>query len=343
MVYRNQFLAVAFLLLAFAVPVLMIVWPYLQAIFLAGALTIVVGSFCRWLAKKIKSNGWAAFLTVLGVILIILAPLFLIGLAAFGEAKQLYLAVADGRINFSSWNGWLTGWQEKLNRLAPGADFNFNPNDLLAGGLNWLVGNFSSIFSEVASVLLLFLISLFVLFYFLKDGEALKKFLIGISPLKNDYTILLLERVKNSVNAVVRGSLIIALIQGVASALGFLIFGLPNPFLFAILAAVASLIPAVGTALVFVPAIIYAFLAGQPMAALGLLIWGFLLVGSIDNLIRPFLVRHGAQLHPAVVFLSVLGGLVIFGPLGFIIGPVIFSVFFALLDLYATFGRREID
>lgn len=343
MVYRNQFLTVAFLLLLFAVPIFLIIWPYWQAIFLAGALAIVAGPFCRWLAKMIGSPGWAAFLSILAVILVVLIPFFLIGLGAFSEARQLYVSIIGGGADFSGLNDWTANWQERVNRLVPGSDFNLDFENLAAGLLSWLVNNLSGIFSSVAGVLLLFFMSLFILFYLFKDGDKLKDFLIDISPLKKDYTVSLLARIKDSVNSVIRGSLIIAILQGVASGLGFLIFGLANPFLFAALAAIGSLIPAVGTALVFVPAVVYFLLAGKLMAAIGLAVWGFLLVGSLDNLVRPFLLERGSRLHPAAVFVSVLGGLVVFGPLGFVIGPVIFSIFFALLDLYAAFVRGELS
>ncbi|MDP2705678.1 MAG: AI-2E family transporter, partial [bacterium] len=147
--------------------------------------------------------------------------------------------------------------------------------------------------------------------------------------------------IKDSVNAVVRGSILIALMQGGVSVAGFFIFGIPNPVLLGAVAALSTLIPSIGTALVFVPVVIYALLSKSLLMSLGIAFWGILVVGPIDNFVRPYLVEKGAGLHPAVVFLSVIGGILVFGPLGFIIGPVIFSVFFALLDLYATLSREE--
>lgn len=341
MIYRNQHFLVIVSILVLAVPVLLILQPYFTALILAGVLAIFFSPVFNYLKRWLKSGGWSAFLTVLIAITIVLAPFFSLGYAAFGEAKQLYIEAATDQLNLNWLNQRLSILETSLKGWLPTASLNFDANDLFAKLFDWLIVNLSVIFSGLAVGLFILLVSLFIFFYFLKDGSVLKKALIDISPLRKDYSETIFIRIKDSVNAVVRGSILIALIQGGVSIAGFFIFDIPNPVLLGAVTALSSLIPSVGVALVFVPVIIYALLSKSLLMSLGIALWGLLIVGLIDNFVRPYLVEKGSGLHPAVVFLSVLGGILVFGPLGFIIGPVIFSVFFALLDLYAALGREE--
>ena len=116
---------------------------------------------------------------------------------------------------------------------------------------------------------------------------------------------------------------------------GIWIFGIPNATLWGSIAAIAALIPSVGTSLVVLPGVLYLFLFGERFAALGLMIWGMTAVGLIDNILGPHLMKRGIAIHPFFILLSVLGGLGLFGPVGFLIGPLILALLFALLDIYA--------
>jgi len=178
----------------------------------------------------------------------------------------------------------------------------------------------------------LFIISLY---YLLKDGALLRKKIVALSPLKDADDETIIKKLELAVSSVIKGNFVIAFIQGVVTAIGFSIFGLPNAVLWGTIAAIAALIPSVGTALVFVPAIILLFISGQIFAAFGLLLWGALAVGLIDNFLGPKLIGRGMQLHPLLVLLSVLGGISLFGPIGFVLGPIVLSLLFALLDIYS--------
>jgi predicted PurR-regulated permease PerM len=133
------------------------------------------------------------------------------------------------------------------------------------------------------------------------------------------------------------GTLFIALIQGLLAGVGFWIFGLPQPALWGTLTIITALVPVVGTALIWLPASIYLFSTGVTGMALGLFLWGAILVGSIDNFLRPKLIERYMKVHPFFILISVLGGLSLFGPLGFLLGPLVLSLILALLEIYPEF------
>jgi predicted PurR-regulated permease PerM len=154
-----------------------------------------------------------------------------------------------------------------------------------------------------------------------------------LSPLANEYDERILRRLEDAISSVVKGKLLIVLIQGILASVGFWLFGIPHPVLFGALTSLAALIPFVGVAVVFVPAVLYLFFAGSVGAAAGLLVAG-IIIGSVDNVLGPILFERGLQLHPLLILLSVLGGLAFFGPIGFLAGPVALSLLVALLDIY---------
>jgi predicted PurR-regulated permease PerM len=162
-----------------------------------------------------------------------------------------------------------------------------------------------------------------------------------LSPLPDKYDSRVIQRLHDAINSVVRGALLIALIQGIVSGVGLSIFGVPNAVLWGSLAVIAALIPYVGTAAVITPAVVYLFLIDRTGAAIGLAIWGVVAVGLMDNFLGPRLVNRGIKLHPVVILLAVLGGLVFFGPLGYILGPLVVSLLFALLDIYPLLVRPK--
>ena len=180
---------------------------------------------------------------------------------------------------------------------------------------------------------------LIAFYFFLKDGSKLKDYFVELSPLDDKDDEKIISRLKQAVSATVKGSLSIGLIQGTLTGIGFAIFGVPNAVLWGTVAAVAALIPGVGTALIILPAILFLFVPENTFGAFGLLAWGLLAVGLIDNFLSPRLVGRGMKLHPLLVFISVLGGLAFFGPLGFLLGPLSVSVFLALIDIYFSIKK----
>jgi predicted PurR-regulated permease PerM len=174
------------------------------------------------------------------------------------------------------------------------------------------------------------------LYFMLKDGGRFKKRVVEISPLPDSQDEEIIGKTKAAINSVIRGAVILAIIQGVTACIGYFIFGVPNAVLWGGVTAFAAMIPGIGTALVLTPMIIYMIITGSTGSAIGLILWGFFAVGLIDNFFGPKLWGMGMRVHTFFILISVLGGIQLFGLVGFVLGPVIISFFFALLDLYST-------
>ena len=173
------------------------------------------------------------------------------------------------------------------------------------------------------------------LYYFLKEGVAIKNGLAKQSPIADKEAIAIFTQLSRTITGIVKGSLTIAAIQGILSGIGYFIFAIPNPSLWGVTTAIAALIPGLGTSLVLIPAIIYLLVIGSVGNAVGLMLWAIFMVGLIDNFLSPKLMSRGAQLHPLLILLSVLGGISFFGAVGVFMGPLTVSLLFALYTTYS--------
>src|SRR3989344_4961826 len=256
------------------------------------------------------------------------------------EARDLYLSLdkSDGQ---SSVSQLFDRADEILNNIAPGLqDASADIDASAKTALQWIVGRAGSIFGSISSFLLSLFIFFIALYYLLREGPRVRHALIEFSPLSDNEDKAIFERLERAVNSVIKGNLMIALIQGALAMLGFAIFGVPHAILWGAVTAVAALIPGIGTALVFAPVIGFLFFTGDIFSAVALVIWGALAVGLIDNLLGPRLIGRGMQLHPLLVLLSVLGGLIFFGASGIFLGPLSLSLFFSLLSIYRQSSKR---
>lgn len=309
--------------------------PFLSAFVLASVVTVIFQPLYRRILKySFNHEGLAALFTTIVIMAIIFTPLIFLGIKILEEARLLYVSLVEngGKDNFIS---ILNGALESIRHyfLLP-PEFSINLDQYLKEGLSWLLNNLGALFSNFAGILSTAFVFLVTLYYLLKDGHKLKLALINYSPLPNLDDEMILNKLELAVGSVIKGNFTIAFTQGILAFIGFTIFGVPNPVLWGAMAAFAALIPSVGTSLVLIPAIILLFLSGQTFAAAGLLLWGALAVGLVDNFLGPKLIGRGMKLHPLLILFSVFGGLVFFGPVGFLLGPIILSLLFALLHIY---------
>jgi len=307
--------------------------PYLAALFGALVLAIVSRPVFVFFYKRLGGRaGLASFITIIVVIVALLAPLFVFGFLLFEDVGNLYLAATDPSSREHFFGRLDTAFEKTIGPYLPSGKM-----DVAAAAAKFagsVFKNLDRLFSSFFKGVVNFFVLVAALFFLLRDGEKLRKELLFLSPLADSYDKSIIDRVEKAVSSVVRGSLLVALVQGMLAAVGFAIVGFPNPILFGALSAVAALIPSVGTALVIVPASVYLFFEGTLVSALGLLLWGVLVVGLIDNVLRPVLIERGLQIHPFLIFLSVIGGLSFFGPIGFVAGPVVLSLLVTLLGIY---------
>lgn len=332
---KPQFYFLLVLLIATLVLSFYVLRPFVSVFILAVVFTVIFQPLYRKILKFcFNHEGLAALLTTVIAAIIILTPLIFLGIRILQELRQLYVSLIEngGKDNFINIFNGLAESFRRYFLLPP--EFSINLQQYLKEGLNWLLQNLGALFSNFASILVTSFIFLVSLYYLLKDGQKLKQAIINYSPLANLDDEMILSKLELAIGSVVKGNFTIALIQGFLTTIGFIIFAVPNAILWGAVASITSLIPSVGTSIVFVPAIILMFIKGQLFSAVGLLLWGVLAVGLIDNFLGPKLIGRGMKLHPLLILFSVFGGLVFFGPIGFILGPIILSLLFALLHIY---------
>jgi predicted PurR-regulated permease PerM len=317
----------------------MILAPYMGALVLAGTLAFLFRPLYQRFLRVLHFESLAAFCTVLVATLIVFIPLGYFCVRIFGEATALYAALAShGGFDFGA---ALTNFLRDNSPGFPTPSVVINFNAYAQQALTWLIQNLGSFFSGVTQIFFTAFLSLFGLFYILKDGARLKKWTLDIIPLGSEYTEGIISEMEAVLSSVLKGTLMVAVILGVIMGLGFFIFHIPDPAFWGALVVPASIIPFVGTWLVVVPVIAYLFITGQTVLGIGLAIWSVVLVNIIYNVLSPQLMHRGMHIHPFLILLSVLGGLGLFGPIGFLMGPLVLAFLFSLLKIYTKLTVRR--
>lgn len=332
---KSELYFLSFALFVVFVVTAFILRPFLYALILAVVFaTVLEPLHRRFLTLTGQRKSLSAFLSTIFIFVVLIVPLTFLAVQIFQEATGLYSSLAhDGASSELSTHA-VNGVNSVKNLLNIETQAVVNFDQYLKQGLNLFIKNLGPIFGNVAKILIDTFIFLIALYYLFKDGKTIRGKLIDLSPLENKYDETILSKLELAINSIVRGNLTVAFIQGILTAIGFIIFGVPSAALWGTVAAVAALIPSFGTSLVILPAVVYLFLSGNVPQAIGLLAWGMIAVGLIDNLLGPKLVGRGVQMHSFLILLSILGGISFFGPIGFLLGPLSLSLFLTLFEIY---------
>ncbi len=295
--------------------------------------SIVLYPIYEWFKSARLPNSLSSLLTVILFTLLLCGPLLGIGVLVFNQSKDVYHLVVDNRGSFPI----MDSINDSVNRILP-AGITFDIHEKAADFVSYVSSNVANIFSTTISAFFSFILMLLIIFYFLKDGARWKRAVVILSPLSDKDDEKIIKRLTVAVNSVIMGNLLIAFVQGGLMGLGLWIFNIPNPALWGMVAAVASLVPTVGTAFVSVPAIIFLFLTGATSFAAGLLAWSIVVVGLVDNFLSPLVVGGRTNIPPLLILFSVLGGISFLGPIGVLVGPLAISLLYTLILIY----RNEI-
>ena len=335
------------LLLLAVVVAIMILLPFLTPLVVAMAVSVLLYPVYRWIARSLGIRGdrsnIAAFITIILFLIVVIVPVFFIGAKIYSEIQSLYALLIDesGRSQvISNLNNISARASEAMFNIFPAYSFDsLNITDYIKTALEWIFANLDTVFSRMARVVGYAFVFLLAVFYFLRDGQIITRNFISWSPLLDSHDKYITATMKRAIQSVFAGTVVVAFIQGTLTGIGFALFDIPAPAVWGSIAAVAAFIPGIGTSLVIIPGIIYLFVTGHFAYAIGLTIWGALAVGMVDNLLGPYLINKGINVHPFLILISVLGGLVTFGMVGFLLGPLILAFLFALMEIYKhTFG-----
>jgi predicted PurR-regulated permease PerM len=327
----------------------LVIHPFLTDLFVALVMAMVFYPIYKKLLKLFKGlKILSAILTVLIMILAFLIPIFLLSGVITSQSLDLYQKISKGLqdgsikrvidLKLVYFNLFFDRWQIDIQSLR----------------LEEYIGKFLTTFSEfiytemtalakgVAGTLFDLIIVLFVSFFLLIDGEKFLHEIKIFSPLEVTHHDRILLQLEKTVKATLKGSIIVALTQGLLGGIGFWIFGVPSSAFWGVCMVFSSVIPLIGTSIIWIPAALYLAFTSSYWMALGLVLWGTLIISGADNVLRPLLLKGEANLHPLLTFLSVLGGLIYFGFLGFILGPVVLSFLMTLFDIYKREFLEEI-
>lgn len=330
----------AFFFAIFAV-VSYLVWkliaPFIGTLALAAILVTICYPLHDYYLRKLPrwNKSLVSFFSLFTVLIGVVTPIVILSSYIVREAHQIYTMFST--TSSVSLVNSVERFQSFVQLFVPNFSVDFAAIAQEAAG--FVVNDLVSLFANTASTVFLLIIALIASFYFFRDGKYFTEYLVALSPLKDVDDMKILSRLATAVRSVVTGTVAVAIIQGVLTAIGLAIFGFDRAILWGCVAAIGALIPGVGTTIVFVPAVIFLVYTGAHLSAIALVIWGVLAVGLIDNMLGPYIMSRGNHIHPFMVLLSVLGGIIFFGPIGFILGPVIVSFFFVLLELY---GKRMV-
>lgn len=322
----------------------LILWPFFGAVCWSVFIALVFWPMHQRLLRGSggrRNMAAAASLTV--ILLIVILPLAMIATSIAQEASVLVGKMRSGEIQVGVYfqravealPAWLRGILERLGL------------DDLGGLQQRLVTALGESGQAVTSRVFLigqntldfavsFFVMLYILFFLFRDGAALTKDIARTIPLREDHTRRLLTQFATVVRATVKGNIVVAVVQGALGGLAFLVLGVPGPMLWGAVMALFSLLPAVGAFMVWAPVAAYFFFTGELVEAIGLTLWGAVVIGLVDNFLRPVLVGRDTRLPDYLVLVATLGGLVVFGLNGFVIGPVIAALFLVSWDMLAA-------
>ncbi|MEI7463332.1 MAG: AI-2E family transporter [Candidatus Taylorbacteria bacterium] len=330
------------LLIGAVVASVLVFLPFITPLVLAGAGAVLAYPLYR-LILRILGEGrlrksLAALITVICILVVIVVPLFFLAGSIYSEIQTLYASLTDEG-NRSHVIVLLNSFSQSVSNMIfgvlPAYSFDsLNVTEYLKSGLELLFANLDKIFNSLAVVGGYALVFLLALFYFLRDGAALIRRILSWSPQLNDNYVFVVRAFRKGISSIFMGSLVVCILEGISTGLAFTVFGIPAPALWGTVAAIVSLVPGFGTSLIIIPGVLYLIVIGQYTYAFALLAWGYLAIFLLDHVLGPTLVNKGVNVHPFLVLLSVLGGLVTFGIVGLFLGPLILVLLFTLLDIY---------
>jgi predicted PurR-regulated permease PerM len=336
------FAAMAIVVLGAAI---LILRPFLDAILLGAIVVILTHPLYERLRRRLHGrSALAAVLMLLGVTFLLILPAVLIVMLLVAQANALIanLQQADVQAQLASFD--LPARLAFIKRYVPSFDPAVVSLDrmvlpIVRGVPGWVARHGGALVGGLAGMIVAFFLVLLSAFYFYVEGGSILRQLAALSPLPSRYDAELAGKFSAVIDATFRGQVMTSFAQGIATTLGLLIAGVPGALLWGAVASVLSLLPMVGSAVVWVPATIYlAIDASMGHRAWGwaifLTLWGVLVVSTIDNVVRPWAMKGRAELPAIPLLFAVLGGLQAFGPIGLVIGPLVFSLVKSVVDIY---------
>jgi predicted PurR-regulated permease PerM len=323
---------------------LAVAWPFLKPLLLGALLAGLFHPLYRWITRLLGGRqSLGAAVTLLVLLVLGLGPLSVF----LGIVVQQALAVSDqaipwltqhlGAASTFNVNEWVMQRFPGLAKYMPSQEQLLEQIGTAAKTAGAFLVTFASRMTiTTASFLLNLFVMLYAMFFFFKDGHKILERIFYYLPLSDEDETSMLARFTSITRATIKGTLVIGIIQGALGGIAFRVAGIEGAALWGTIMTILSIIPGIGAPLVWVPVIIVLFVNGQYVTATLLLVWCGAVVATIDNFLRPLLVGRDAQMPDLLILIGTLGGLFLFGPIGFIVGPIICGLFLTVWDIYGT-------
>lgn len=323
-----------------------VTWPFLKPLLLGAMLAGLCRPLYKWVLRMVRGRAsLAATLTLLILFILVAGPIS----AFVGVVVAQAINVSDQAIPWvqqhfgtaSTFNlhDWLV---QRFPALAPHVPAQAQILEGLGRAAKaagaFLIAGATQVTAGTAGFILDLFVMLYAMFFFFRDGPKIIEKIFYYTPLTHEDEERLLERLTSVTRATIKGTLVIGIIQGALAGLAFWVAGIDGSAFWGTLMAILSIVPGIGAALIWVPAVIYLFVTGQTLAGVLLLAWCAAVVGTVDNILRPILVGKDAKMPDLLILIGTLGGLFLFGPIGFIVGPIVCGLFLTIWEIYgATF------
>ena len=334
------------IIIALTILVAYIFRPFFFPIFWAMVISILFYPLYEKFRRFFRVPTVSSIFTIMVVIAVIILPLCLIGTLVWHQAYGLYQNVTSTQTvggNIAQVGENLRGTVLFPAVEAVSSSWDTYAADFASNATGTLLSSAKNITQNTLRFVFMLFVMCYALFYFFKDGPDLLRRIMHFSPVGNVYEEMLYERFTSTVRATIKGTLIVGSIQGLLGSLLFWAVGVPGAFVWGVVMTGFAVIPAVGPSVIWLPAGLIQLAMGHTTAGIIILVCGALIISLIDNILRPKLIGEDTQMHPLMAFFATLGGILAFGISGFVIGPVIASLYLATLSIYSHYYKTDLN
>ncbi len=328
-IYRKVMISI--LLIVLIILSFFLLEPILMSIIAGILLAFIFSPIFSWIKKKINSKNGAAFLVCLILIVLIVIPLWYLTPIVVDQSIKFYTASQEAN--------YIAPIKNMLPSFFSSESFSNEMASVIHSFVtkttNSLMNSFTDLIMNFPTLFLQFLVVLFTFFFTLRDGRLLLNYIQNLLPFPENTKNKLFKSSKDITLSVLYGQVLLGIFQGLVVGIGFFAFGVSNALLLTLIASLAGIFPIVGTALVWVPVTVYFLIQGDAIATIGILIFG-ILSALIENMLKPIFISKRTKLNSSIVLIGMIGGLLMFGILGVILGPLILAYLLIVLELYKS-------
>ena len=328
------------ILIAASLAFIALIVPFFEPILWATTLAILFQPVQKLLLSRVNERvNLAALITLLIILITVIVPAMFLSIAVAREAIDLYQAIANGEVDISGPLSWAQSAWPSLMERSEGLGLNLDElkeklSSSALQGSQWIASHLFAFGQNTLRFAVMFFLMLYLLFFFLRDGKQIVDTIVRVLPIGDEREHFLLAKFAEVSRATIKGTLVVGMVQGTLGGIMFALLGIESAVFWAVVMTLLSILPAVGSALVWLPAALILIANGMIIKGIVLIAFGALVIGMVDNVLRPILVGRDTKMPDYLILLSTLGGLAMIGISGFVLGPVIAAFFLAIWTMF---------